>query len=429
LPRGIPRASQALVAGNRVSQLPTPEILVQTPAPALIKNRAASVPSSPAARRYDLDWLRVIAILLLLFYHCGMAFVAEWGWHIKNPDTSNIFQEWMYFMSRWRMALLFFISGAGTWFVLRRASAGEYLWKRVLRLFIPLTFGILVIVPPQIYMERLTQAVPYSSYFDFYPSVFEFQPYPKGNFSWHHLWFIAYLFVYSVVGVPIFLFLRSGTGLALIRRFSERLNAPLLYAIGLLPAVLYASLIMRFPGPQDLVHDWAWFLVYFSYFILGFVFTMNERFTGLIENSRQTSLRLACLCYAVICYFRWNDKEPAWSYSPANLLFLGLIALNSWFWVVTILGYGRRYLNRTGKFLNYANEGIYPFYVLHQTVIVILVYYIVQTSDTILAKFLFLTVASFLVTVALYHFLVRPFALTRFLFGMKAPERSECDHG
>src|SRR5688500_13454099 len=89
-------------------------------------------------RRYDLDWLRVIAILLLLFYHSGMAFVAEWGWHIKNAGTSAIFQEWMYFMSRWRMALLFLISGAGTWFVLKRASAGEYMGRRFLRLFVPL---------------------------------------------------------------------------------------------------------------------------------------------------------------------------------------------------------------------------------------------------------------------------------------------------
>jgi glucans biosynthesis protein C len=379
-----------------------------------------SRPSNPAARRYDLDWLRVIAILLLLFYHCGMAFVTEWGWHIKNADTSNIFQEWMYFLSRWRMALLFFISGAGTWFVLKRATAGQYLSRRVLRLFIPLVFGMLVIVPPQIYMERLNQGAPFNSYFDFYPSVFEFRPYPQGNFSWHHLWFIAYLFIYSLIGVPIFLFLRSETGQAIVRRFSARLNAPTLYALGLVPALLYASLIMKFPGPQDLLHDWAWFLVYFTYFVYGFIFTLNDRFTTLLESNRQSSLRLACLCYITICYFRWNDREPAWEYSPSALLFLGLIALNSWFWVLTILGYGRRYLNRTSPLLHYCNEGIYPFYILHQTVIVILAFYVVRTTDTILTKFLFLSAASFIVTVALYHFLVRPFAITRFLFGMKA---------
>ncbi len=321
------------------------------------------------------------------------------------------------------MALLFFISGAGTWFVLKRASAPEYLRKRVLRLLVPLVFGIFVIVPPQIYMERLTQGAA-SSYLDFYPSVFEFRPYPGGNTSWHHLWFIAYLFLYSVIGVPIFLFLRSGAGQNLVRRCAENLNAPLLYAFALLPALPFITLILRFRGPQNLVDDWAMFLVYFGYFVCGFIFTLHERFTLLLETHRQTSLRLACLCYVALCYFRWNDKEPDWTYSPATFLYLALIALNSWFWVLTILGYGRRYLNRSGKLLNYANEGIYPFYILHQTVIVILAYYVVQTADTILTKFLFLSVASFLLTVALFHFLVRPFAITRFLFGMK-PNASE----
>lgn len=387
---------------------------------------AAPLPSAgrqaadPRSRRYDLDWLRVIAILLLLFYHCGMAFVAEWGWHIKNAETSNIFQEWMYFLSRWRMALLFFISGAGTWFVLKRATAGEYIWKRILRLLVPLAVGIFVIVPPQIYMERVTQNAPFTSYWEFYPSIFEFRPYPEGNTSWHHLWFIAYLFLFSVVALPIFLYLRSGWGQALISRFCANLTAPLLYAFGLPLMVLYAGLIVRFRGPQNLVDDWAMFLVYLTYFVYGFLFTLNDRFTSLVEERRQTSLGLGCLTYFTICFFRWNDREPAFEYSIANMLFLALVAFNAWVWVLTILGFGRRYLTRSNSLLHYANEAIYPFYILHQTVIVVLVFYVVKTTDTILTKFLFLSAASFVITMVLYHFLVRPFALTRFLFGMKA---------
>ena len=370
-------------------------------------------------RRYDLDWLRVIAILLLLFYHSGMAFVAEWGWHIKNAETSAIFQEWMYFMSRWRMALLFLISGAGTWFVLKRASAGEYMGRRFLRLFVPLVFGIFVVVPPQIYMERLTQGAGLKSYWEFYATVFEFKPYPEGSFSWHHLWFVAYLFVYSIIGLPIFLFLRGERGRGLVNRFCARLNAPLLYSFGLPLAIIYAGMIVRFRGPQNFVDDWAMFTVYFTYFVYGFLFTLNERFGAMLEEKRGTSLRLACACYLAVTYMRWNDLEPAWGYNVANMLFLGLVALNAWFWVVTILGYGRRYLNRNNGLLVYANEAIYPFYILHQTVIVVIVFYVVKTEDTVLLKFLFVSGASFIVTMALYHFLVRPFTVTRFLFGMK----------
>jgi glucans biosynthesis protein C len=369
-------------------------------------------------REHYLDWLRVIAIMLLLFFHCGMAFVAEWGWHIKNPETSQIFQEWMYFLSRWRMALLFFISGGGTWFVLKRANAGEYVRRRFLRLFIPLLFGMLVIVPPQIYMERIFKGANYASYWGFYPSVFEFRPYPEGNTSWHHLWFIAYLFLYSILGLPLFVWLRSASGQAAVKQFGARINVAMLYAFGIPLAMIYAGLIVKFQGPQNLVDDWAMFFFYFTFFVYGFLFTQNTSFAQIIEARRQTSLAIACACYVTINYFRWNDREPAWGYNSANLCYLGLVALNGWFWVLTILGYGRRYLNKTNPLLNYSNEGIYPFYILHQTVIVILVYYVVQTKDTILTKFLFLSLASFVVTLAIYHFLVRPFAVARFLFGM-----------
>lgn len=387
-------------------------------APAVDYSSGAS-PTRPD-RRHDLDWLRVIAILLLLVYHSGMAFVAEWGWHLKNAETSEIFQEWMYFMSRWRMALLFFISGGGTWFVLKRASAGDYLRKRFLRLFIPLAFGIFVIVPPQIYMERLAQGAKFASYLEFYPSIFVFEPYPKGNTSWHHLWFVAYLLVYSIIGLPIFLWLRSARGRTLVERFCASLNAPLLYAFGLPLAVVFAGLIVKFRGPQDFIHDWAMFLYYFEFFALGFLFTMHPRFTELLEARRQTSLRLACLCYAVLCYFRWNDQSPEAAYTLPSQLYFGLIAFNAWFWVLAILGYGRRYLSRPSALLAYANEAIYPFYILHQTVIVIVVFYVIQTNDSVLVKFLFTACWSFVVTMALYHFLVRPFAVTRLLFGMKA---------
>ena len=383
----------------------------------------SSAQSGRSQRRYDLDWLRVIAIFLLLFYHCGMAFVAEWGWHIKNGDTSNIFQEWMFFMSRWRMALLFMISGAGTWFVLKRATATEYVGRRFMRLFVPLVFAIFVVVPPQIYMERLAQGANFRSYLDFYPTVFQFKPHPEGSFSWHHRWFVAYLFIYSMIALPIFLFLRGERGRELVNRVAARLNAPLLYVFGLPLAITYAGLIVRFRGPQNLIDDWAWFSVYLLYFVFGFLFTLNDRFGEVMEEKRGTSLRLACACYLAITYCRWNDVEPVFGYNLPNMLYLGLLALNAWFWVLTILGYGRRYLNKNNAFLAYANEGIYPFYILHQTVIVIIAYYVVKTTDTILLKFLFLTVTSFVVTVAIYHFLVRPFAVTRFLFGMKSGNR------
>jgi hypothetical protein len=269
-------------------------------------------------------------------------------------------------------------------------------------------------------MERLVQGADYSSYLEFFPTVFQFKPYPDGNFSWHHLWFVAYLFLYSLIALPLFLFLRSESGRQWVQWTAARMNGPLLYCFGLPLAIVFASLIVKFRGPQNIVNDWAWFFVYFLYFVYGYLFTLNDRFGVLIEQKRGTSLRLACACYLVITYLRWNDAEPMFGYNLPNMLYLALLTFNSWFWVVTILGYGRKYLNRNNALLAYANEAIYPFYILHQTVIVVIVFYVVKTTDTVLLKFLFLSAASFIATMGIYHFLIRPFAITRFLFGMKS---------
>lgn len=371
-------------------------------------------------RRYDLDWLRIIAILLLHFFHTGMIFVAEWGWHIKNSDTSYIFLEWMFFLSRWRMALLFFISGVGTSYALGFRSAGGYVKERASRLLIPLIFGMFVVVPPQIYFERLFQGHTFSSILDFYPSVFKFVPYPEGSFSWHHLWFIAYLFIYSLIALPLFLYLRSANGKTLIEKLTRLTRRLGMFIFGIPLAIVYACLLVAFPpGNQNLITDWAMFSFYFLLFIFGYVVHAHPDFWEQIENKRKLSLQLGFISIIIIDFMRWNDLEPAWSYTVANMVYLSVWAFNSWFWVLALLGYGKRYLNRKNKLLAYANEAIYPFYILHQTLIVIIGYYVSQVKEEVLLKFLFIVFVTFILSVGIYEFFVKPYRIARLLFGMK----------
>src|SRR5688572_7613958 len=158
-----------------------------------------------SSRRHDLDWLRFIAIIILLFFHTGMLF-NPWEWHVKNNELSGSFRYWMLWLHEWRMPLLLFISGAGTYIALGKRTPGQYAGERLKRLLIPLAFGMFVIVPPQIYYEHIKE---YSGYTDFYKTVFNFVPYPEGSFSWHHLWFVAYLLIYSLIAIPFLKFLRS----------------------------------------------------------------------------------------------------------------------------------------------------------------------------------------------------------------------------
>jgi glucans biosynthesis protein C len=372
------------------------------------------------ARRYDLDWLRVLAILLLLFFHTAMIFVAEWDWHIKNAETSNLLLEFNFFLSRWRMALLFLISGIGTSYALGFRTGNEYLRERAKRLLVPLVFGILVIVPPQIYMERLVQGQEYSSYLAFYPSVFEGRPYPAGSTSWHHLWFVAYLLIYSVVLLPVFLWMRTGPGRRAATSLEQLLGRTSIYALGAPLAVVLAALWVKYPGPQNVVQDWAFLLYYLIIFAYGFMLSRAETLWRQIEDRRRASLTFAVLAILGINHLRWNGLSPEVGYSSAFLLYMAALAFNAWFWVLAILGYAKRYLNFRNRFLDYANEGIYPFYILHQTVIVIVGFYVVQVQESVLAKFVFTSLVSLALTVAIYDLFVKPYRVTRFLFGMKS---------
>lgn len=370
-------------------------------------------------RRYDLDWLRVIAILLLHLFHCAMPFVAEEGWHLKNKDTSYLVLECNYFISRWRMPILFFISGIGTIFVLNQKSVLYFVWQRTKRLFIPLLFGILVIVPPQVYFERLNTGIEFSSYLDFYPSVFTSGVYPNGNFSWHHLWFIAYLFVYSIIAIPIIMTFNSAKGKSFTNRIAILCNPLGMVGFGLL---LFIASLLYFWYPNEthaFVGDGAGFTKYFLYFIFGAFIGINPVFWKNLENNRRLNLKIAFFSTFLVNYLRWNELEPLWGISISNTLYLGLLTLSAWFWVISFLGYAKKYLNFSNKFLKFSNEAIYPFYILHQTFIVVIAYYVIQAEDDILSKYLFLTFVSFVLSFGFYVFLIKPYKITRLLFGMK----------
>ena len=148
-------------------------------------------------RRYDLDWLRVIVFALLILYHVGMFFV-PWGWHIKNNEIYSWLRYPMLFLNQWRLPILFVISGMGTAYALSFRSTGQFIKERFVRLYIPLAFGMLFIVSPQVYIERLVNGQFAGSIWDWFSTgVFLQGIYPEGNFSWNHLWFLPYLLVFS----------------------------------------------------------------------------------------------------------------------------------------------------------------------------------------------------------------------------------------
>ena len=370
-------------------------------------------------RQYYIDWLRAFAVLLLVPFHTAMIFV-YWDFHIKNPELSGALTDFNSFLHMWQMPLLFVLSGAGTWFALGHRSGKEYVKERVQRLLVPLIFGMFVIVPPQVYVERILKGQFDGPYWRFYPHILN-GSYPEGNLSWHHLWFMAYLFVFSMLLVRVTASLRRETAGPRLQRLGAFLDRPGRLLLMALPLMLIeATLRVVWNGQQNLVNDWANFCFYITVFFYGYLLCSDERIGAAIQRQRGLFLGVAVGCVAFFKLLSVTGSEPGWGYNPGNMAFLALQAFNTWCWVLALLGFVRRYLNFTNRFLEYANEAVLPFYILHQTVILIIGYYVIRWEAGIALKFTFLCVTTFIVTVTLYESCVRHLPPVRFLFGMKS---------
>ena len=370
-------------------------------------------------RQYFIDWLRILLIFSVFMFHIGM-FFNTWDWHVKNPTQyGGILRSAMIFLGEWRMPLLFLISGAGTYYALGKRSPGRYLGERVKRLFIPLTVGIFILVPVQVYLEKADQ---YSSLLTYYPHMFE-GIYPSGNFSWHHLWFIAYLFIISLFIAPFLKLFKSNGYL----RFSIWLEgmARRPFALNIVVVILVISQVLLRPYfPDDthaLVDDWAAMAFYIIFFMAGFMLLSNKNIIESIRRQKNHYLVEAAIATTMMfasphLFADESAIDLAWGISSIFL---------AWSCGLAAIGYAKQYLNRDTRFRKVANEAIYPFYLLHQPVILILGFFLIKIEMPDFVRFLILTVSSFGISCALYWLLVRPFNVTRVVFGMKLVARSK----
>ena len=358
-------------------------------------------------RRYDLDWLRVLVFGLLILYHVGMVFV-PWDYHIKNNHISEGLIYPMLLVNQWRLPALFLISGMGTRFALSYRSGNQFIKERFSRLVIPLIFGTLVIVSPQIYYERLAQGQLYGSFIEFYPDFFK-GIYPSGNFSWNHLWFLPYLFVFSLILTPFFLYIRSNPQGRFIGFIGKLIAKPLGLFWLIIPLVLVQYCLgPLFPVTRNLFYDWYALTFYLLFFVYGFLFiAVKDVFWLSLERIRFTALLLALFLF------------PLRLISHDTLLQGLVYVINIWCWLLAIFGYAAKYLNKNSPALHYANRAVYPFYILHQTFIVVAAYYMRNLDWTIGVKFFLLTLVTFAGSWLVYELLIRRIKFLGPIFGLK----------
>lgn len=381
-------------------------------------------PVAFAARRADLDWLRVTAFGLLIFYHAGMAW-SGWSWHVTSPDSIEGLREAMRFLNRWRMPLIFVVSGAAIMLALGDRTPGAFVRDRLKRLLLPLVFGMVVIVPPQVYLERLYSGQFTGSFLQWLPHAFE-GVYPRGNMSWHHLWFVAYVLVLTLVLLPVFLWARTEAGQSAVTKAGRTVARFGLHWAMILP--LAASTQWLAPvswNINGLVGDWNGLMSYGALLLYGAFLFGSPDLLRALQRQRLFSLAIGIAAYALLYagYFEGTIRPVI---PPASRpVFALLSAINVMAWLFAIIGFAHRYLTRRPAFLSEATEAVYPFYLIHQTVTVVAVWALLTIGAPPLLGFIAAVVATFAGTGLIYAGLVRPWRWIRPLFGMKAAGRAE----
>jgi Acyltransferase family len=381
------------------------------------------VPASSGERRIDLDWVRIAAFGLLIFYHVGMLYVS-WGFHIKSVHRVTGLEPLMLILNPWRLSLLFLVSGVATRFMLRKSQLGSQLRARSARLLIPLIFGMLLIVPPQAY-DQIVESLGYPAGFvDFYARHYlafgtQFCPNPCIVLpTWNHLWFVVYLWVYTMA-LGGLLMVAPALVPWVEQRLAKALSGALLLVV---PSVLFAiyrlTVLPRFPATHALFGDWYNHALFATVFLIGFLLARIDTFWEAVERQRWIALGLAVVSYMSFLAV-WSGKIG----TPPSLwlkLYGGLAyGFYQWLGMVAVTGFARRWFIADSALRRYLTEAVFPFYIVHQTAI-IMIAHALQGSDLPAWLEAGIVIAGTIGACMLTYEFVRRVPILRPLFGLRA---------
>jgi hypothetical protein len=393
---------------------------------------------SAAGRLAYLDWLRFMVVLLLAPFHGALSYtgfgtvyvydkpvrdavLAGYGLYGHfGPEELRLFTV---FVDNWSMHLLFFVSGMGATLSLQKRSAAGFMDERSRRLMLPFVIILLAVIPIQSWFRALNFYTFSGGFFAFYPHFFNgisAGPGSPGNFDWGHLWFLLYLFVFSLVALPLFMrWQRRGTSTSRSTQMPHIGSAAWILAPGLWIALLEAVFRPGWPGYQNLINDWANFTVYLSFFVFGFLVGTDSRLAEAIERNRFAALALGLIAFAarLACY----RLLPVGSgYQVFNMLAQFLRGLAAWGLVLAAIGFGRRYFVAMGRPLGIARDLSFPLYLLHYAPLTAATYFLLDSDLGIWTRWALSVLFSW-ATVALCTFVFRYIPPLRSLFRIGMP--------
>ncbi|WP_049820138.1 acyltransferase family protein [Bradyrhizobium japonicum] len=375
-------------------------------------------------RRIDLDWVRILAFGLLIFYHVGMLYVS-WGFHIKSEHRLTWLEPVMLLLNPWRLSLLFLVSGVATRFMLDKSTLAALAGARSVRLLIPLVFGMLVIVPPQSYLQIVESLGYPAGFLDFYARHYfafgaQFCPNPCIVLpTWNHLWFVVYLWVYTMALIGVLALWPAGADW-LGRKLAVVLAGPWLLVV---PCVLYVAwrlvLFPAFPSTHALFGDWYNHADHATAFLIGFLLARQEGIWREVARQRWLALAAAAACFSAFILVRAGlfAPSPALKWAAASAY-----GCYQWLAIAAVLGFARRHLAADGPARRYLTDAIFPYYIVHQTAIIVIAHALRDSGLPVGAEASIVIIGTALACVATYE-IVRRIVWLRPLFGLRVLPR------
>ncbi len=376
-------------------------------------------------RLYWLDWLRVLAMGTIFLFHSSRPFIIFPSWHIMNSTPDLGFTLFDSFISGWIMPLFFVISGIAVYPSLAKRGASQFVRNRFVRLMIPFLFvGLIVVLPVNVYYDAIFHGYFGGGFLQFYlgPYFTKAFPFDVSN-QGVYLWYLFWLFVFSLVTFHLFKWIakeRTRNRLSKLYAACNMRGGILLLAIPVI-IVNIAAVPPFFVFPSGYG---GWKLpTYLALFITAYVMASNPRFEESIEKNRTAALISGFITSLLIITVDAVGLSDLFATERYYVLVSTVWALNGWCWVTAILGFGRKHLSFDHKYLKISNELVLPFYVLHQSVVVAIAFYVVGFDLIVIEKYLLIVLAAFS-TIAALLYPISKINLLRFLFGMRMKNRA-----
>jgi len=389
----------------------------------------------PTVRRHELDWLRTGAVFGLIPFHTAVIFTTGSYDYVKNAQTSALMDIFTSFITIWGIPLLFLVAGGAARFALASHGPRQYLNERVARLIVPFVFGMLLIVPLQVYIGRLSAPTP-PAFLTFYGEFMQTLlgvltlHFPRGPEWIGHLWFIPPLMLFSALALPFAYLLRTPRARGAVSWLASGWRGFGSLALFGLPLAVVQYFTLEGVGwfstiDTPFLSNAIGTVAFLIFFLYGYLIYLDDRIVASLRRDAWLTLLLAALSWVVMVYILpgWQglNATPGLAHVAQSLA----RGYCSWWWVAGIVGMGVRYLQFTTPTVEYLSRAAYPVYIIHMPILSLIAFWVVRMDISILLKFLLIVVASLAVSLAVYDAFIRRIHMLRLLFGLGASESGD----